>query len=148
MIMAAEKVQFNNKKNWAKIDQFINFVYLGHKLYCKNYQEVVLKHRISLGWAAFRKYKGILKSTRLALHIKMKIYLIRIFLVVLYILDCMAWTQKFSAQIKTFQNHMICILTDHKLIIIVKITISKNVNNLPSLFDTISSKSLEPIWTH
>lgn len=97
MIMAAEKVQFNNKINWAKIDQFINFIYLGHKLSCKNYQEVVLKHRISLVWAAFRKYKGILKSTRLAVHIKMKIYLVRIFLVVLYILDCVAWTQKFSA---------------------------------------------------
>lgn len=53
------------------------------------------------------------------------------------------WIQNLSAQIEAFQNHIMYINTDRKLIEKVKITTLRNVNNLLSLFDTIHSKSSE-----
>ena len=74
-------IRLNNKK----IDQVHEFVYLGHKLSCRSDQEVSVKHRIGLGWAAFGKHQSLIKSTRVPIHTKVKIYNTYILPVVLYI---------------------------------------------------------------
>ena len=74
-------IRLNNKK----IDLVHEFVYLGHKLSCRRDQDVPVKHRIGLGWAAFSKHQSLIKSTRVLIHTKFKIYNTYILPVLLYI---------------------------------------------------------------
>lgn len=125
------------------------FVNLGHKLSCWNNQKVEVKHWINLGWVTFGKHKGMSKSTRVSIHAKTNIYLIYILSAVLQVSACVTCTERLSPQIETFQNHMVCIITDHKLKEAVKITILKNVINL--LYSSILSVAnpwnyLDTIW--
>lgn len=71
----------------------------------------------------------------------MNIYFTHI-LVILYGLECEK-TQQFSAQNETFQNCTVRIRTDYKMTERVKITTFQNGTNLPSLFDTICSRTLK-----
>ena len=74
------------------IKQVTQFIYLGHKLTSSSNHETTLKHRIGLGWAAFQKHSTLLKSKRLPITVKVKVYLVYVLLVVLYGLDCITWT--------------------------------------------------------
>lgn len=44
-----------------------DFVYVCHNIW-KNDQDVTIKHWIILGYAAFRKHKTMLKSTRISIQ--------------------------------------------------------------------------------
>ena len=70
------------------IQQVTDFVYLGHKLSSKNNQELAIDHRIALAWAAFSKKEHILKSERIPINVKSRIYNTYIIPVLLYGLDC------------------------------------------------------------
>ena len=57
------------------INQVTEFVYLCYKLSSSsNNQEVAMKHRIGLGWAAFGKHETTRKSKMVPIHIKTRIY--------------------------------------------------------------------------
>lgn len=81
------------------INQVNEFVYLGYKLSSSNNQEVAMKQRIGLGWAAFAKHENSLKSKRIPINIKTRIYETYILPVVLYSLDCITWNTKLSQKI-------------------------------------------------
>ena len=76
---------------------------------------IIIRHRIGLDWAAFGKHEKILKSRRVPLHVKTKVYASYILPVVLYGLDCITRNKALSSKIEVFQNHILRFLTGHKL---------------------------------
>ena len=125
------------------IKQVIEFIYLGHKLTSSSNHEATLKHRIGLGWAAFQKNSTALKSKRVPISVKVKVYLVYVLPVVLYGLDCITWTKALSDRIEVFQNHVMRFITGHRLVDRIKISTLRNKTSLPSLFDKIKSKTLK-----
>ena len=116
--MTTNKLQkpMNIKIYDQPIKQVTEFIYLGHKLSSSGNQEVALRHRIGLGWAAFENNKSILKSKRIPVAIKVRTYLLYVLPVVLHGLDCITWNQKLSQRIEVFQNHVMRLITGHRLI--------------------------------
>jgi len=125
------------------IKQVTEFIYLGHKLTSSNDHEAALKHRIGLGWAAFQKNSTVLKSKRVPLSIKAKVYLVYVLPVVLYGLDCITWTKKLSESVEVFQNHIMRFMTGHRLIDRIRITTLREKTSLTPLFEKIKSKTLK-----
>ena len=125
------------------IKQVTEFIYLGHKLTSSSNHEATLKHRIGLGWAAFQKNSTALKSKRVPISVKVKVYLVYVLPVVLYGLDCITWTKALSDRIEVFQNHVMRFITGHRLVDKIKISTLRNKTSLPSLFDKIKSKTLK-----
>ena len=125
------------------IKQVNQFIYLGHKLTSSSNHETSLKHRIGLGWAAFQKHSTLLKSKRVPITVKVKVYLIYVLPVVLYGLDCITWTKQLSNRIEVFQNHIMRFITGHRLIDKTKISTLRQITSLPPLFDKIKSKTLK-----
>ena len=143
--MSTEKLQLPlNITIYNKpIKQVTEFIYLGHKLTCYSNHEATLKHRIGLGWAAFQKHSHILKSKRVPISVKVKVYLIYVQSVVLHGLDCTTWTKQLSNQIEVFQNHIMRLMLGHRLIEKVRITTLRDKTSLPPLLYTIKSKTLK-----
>ena len=143
--MTTEKTQpqLNIKIYGKPIKQVSEFIYLGYKLSCTNNQEVAVRHRIGLGWAAFGKHEKILKSSRVPLHVKTKIYLSYILPVVLYGLDCVTWNKTLSSKIEVFQNHILRFLTGHRQSDKIRITTLREMTKTTALFDKIKSKTLK-----
>ena len=125
------------------IKQVTQFIYLGHKLTSSSNHETTLKHRIGLGWAAFQKHSTLLKSKRVPITVKVKVYLVYVLPVVLYGLDCITWTKQLSNRIEVFQNHIMRFITGHRLIDRTKISTLRQITSLPPLFDKIKSKTLK-----
>ena len=125
------------------IKQVTDFVYLGHKLTSSSNHETTLKHRIGLGWAAFQRHSNILKSKRVPLSVKARVYLIYVRSVVLHGLDCTTWTEKLANSIEVFQNHVMRLITGHRLIDKISISTLRQQTSLPPLFDTVKSKTLK-----
>ena len=125
------------------IKQVTEFVYLGHKLTSSGNHETTLKHRIGLGWAAFQNNSPILKSKRVPIPVKVKVYLIYVLPVVLYGLDCITWTTQLCNRIEVFQNHIMRFITGHRLIEKTGISTLRNKTSLPPLLDKIKSKTLK-----
>ena len=75
--LTTDKLQpeLNFRIDGIKLEQVTEFIYLGHKISSSNNHEVAVKHRIGLGWAAFGKHEQLIKSKRIPIHIKSKIYL-------------------------------------------------------------------------
>ena len=143
--MTTDKLQtaMNIKIYGQPLKQVTEFIYLGHKLSSTGNQEVALKHRIGLGWAAFNNNSTILKSKRVPIAIKVKTYLLYVLPVVLHGLDCITWTQKLSQRIEVFQNHVMRFITGHRLIDRTRITTLRSKTSLPPLFDKIKCKTLK-----
>ena len=125
------------------IKQVTEFIYLGHKLTSYSNHEATLKHRIGLGWAAFQNKSTILKSKRVPIAVKVKVYLIYVLPVVLHGLDCITWTKQLSNHIEVFQNHIMRFITGHRLIEKTRISTLRNKTSLPPIFDKIKSKTLK-----
>ena len=125
------------------IKQVTEFIYLGHKLTSSSNHEATLKHRIGLGWAAFQKNSTVLKSKRVPIYVKVKVYLTYVLPVVLYGLDCITWTKVLSQRIEVFQNHVMRFITGNRLIEKIRISTLRNITSLPPLFDMIKSKTLK-----
>jgi len=125
------------------IKQVTEFIYLGHKLTSSSNHEATLKHRIGLGWAAFQNNSTILKSKRVPIHVKVKVYLVYVLPVVLHGLDCITWTKQLSDRIEVFQNHVMRFITGHRLVDKTRILTLRNVTSLPPLFDRVKSKTLK-----
>ena len=85
----------------------------------------------------------ILKSKRVPISVKVKVYLIYVIPAVLYCLDCITWTKQLSNRIKIFQNHVMRFITGHRLIEKTSIFTLRNKTSLPPLFDKIKSKTLK-----
>ena len=143
--MTTDKLQnpMNIKIYGKTLKQVTDFIYLGHKLSSSGNQEVALKHRIGLGWAAFEKHKTILKSKRVPIATKVRTYLLYVLPVVLYGLDCITWDQKLSQSIEVFQNHVMRFITGHRLIDRTRITTLRSKTSLTPLFDKIKCKTLK-----
>ena len=105
--------------------------------------ETTLKHRLGLGWAAFQDNSTILKSKRVPIAVKVKVYLIYVLPVVLYGLDCITWTKQLSDRIEVFQNHIMRFITGHRLIEKTRISTLRDKTSLPPLFNKIKSKTLK-----
>ena len=125
------------------IKQVTEFIYLGHKLTSSSNHLVALKHRIGLGWAAFQKNSCVLKSKRVPISVKVKVYNIYVLPVVLYGLDCITWTKKLSNCIEVFQNHIMRFILGHKLIDKINISTLRNKTSLPPIFDVVRSRTLK-----
>ena len=143
--MSTDKLQLPlNLTIYGKpIKQVTEFVYLGHKLTSSSNHEATLKHRLGLGWAAFQNNSTILKSKRVPISVKVKVYLIYVLPVVLYGLDCITWTKQLSNRIEVFQNHVMRFITGHRLTEKTRISTLRNKTSLPPLFDKIKSKTLK-----
>ena len=125
------------------IKQVTEFIYLGHKLTAFNNHQAALKHRIGLGWAAFQKNSTVLKSKRVPIPIKVRVYQIYVLSVVLHGLDCISWTKDLSDSIEVFQNHIMRFITGKRLIDKTRISTLREITSLPPLFGKIKSKTLE-----
>ena len=143
--MSTDKAQLPlDLKIYGKpIKQVTEFIYLGHKLTASNNQIAALKHRIGLGWAAFQKNSSVLKSKRVPIPTKVKVYQIYVLPVVLHGLDCITWTKQLSDSIEIFQNHIMRFITGHRLIEKIKISALREKTSLPPLFGKIKSKTLK-----
>ena len=143
--MSTDKIQkpMNIKIYGKTLEQVTEFIYLGHKLSSSGDQKIALKHRIGLGWAAFENNKVILKSKRVPIAIKVRTYLLYVLPVVLYGLDCITWNQKLSQSIEVFQNHVMRLITGHRLIDKTRITTLRSKTSLTPLFDKIKCKTLK-----
>ena len=125
-----------------QIKQVSLFAYLGHNLSCTN-DGTALKHRIGLGWTAFKKNKVFLTSKRVLYAIKAKVYKIYVRPVVLYGLECVNWTEKLEQQIETFQNHIMRLMTNKRLTDHTKIEEQLRITTLNPIMSTIKSKVLK-----
>ena len=125
------------------IKQVTEFVYLGYKLTSSGNHEATLKHGLGLGWAAFQNSSTILKSKRVPIPVKVKVYLIYILPVVLYGLDCITWTTQLFNHIEVFQNHIMRFITGHRVIEKTRISTLRNKTSLLPLLDKIKSKTLK-----
>ena len=143
--MSTEKAQtpLNMTIYGKPIKQVTEFIYLGHKLTSSSNHEASVKHRIGLGWAAFQKNSTILKSKRVPVQVKVKVYNLYILPVVLYGLDCITWTKKLSNCIEVFQNHIMRFILGHRLIDKIRITTLRNKTSLIPIFDVIKSRTLK-----
>ena len=126
-----------------QIKQVSLFAYLGHNLSCTNDGTAAVKHRIGLGWAAFKKNKVLLTSKRVPYAIKAKVYKIYVRPVVLYGLECVNWTEKLEQQIETFQNHIMRFMTNKRLTDHTKIEELLRITTLNPIMSTIKSKVLK-----
>ena len=143
MTTAKDQPRLNISIYGKPIEQVSEFVYLGHKLSCMNNSEVAVRHRIGLGWAAFGKQEKILKSTRVPIHVKTKIYLSYILSVVLYGLDCVTWNKSLVSKIEVFQNHILRFITGHRQIDKIRITTLRQMTGTHALFNKVKSKTLK-----
>ena len=84
-----------------------------------------------------------MKSKRVPITVKVKVYLIYILPAVLYGLDCITWTKNLSNRIEIFQNHIMRFITGHQLIDKVSISALRQLTSLPPLFDKIKIKTLK-----
>ena len=134
----------NRPTMYGKAIEYVSeFVYLGHKLSDKNDGSVAVAHRIGLGWAAFEKNKILLKSNRIPVYIKKKIYNTYILPVVMYGLECVNWTSRLCCKIETFQNNMMRIMTGKTLLDKIKIEDLRATTGLVPIMNIIKSKTLK-----
>ena len=95
-----------------------------------------------MGWAAFQKHSTLLKSKRVKITVKVKVYLVYVLPVVLYGSDWITWTKQLSNRIEVFQNHIMR-FAGSRLIDRTKISTLRQITSLPPLFDKIKSKPLK-----
>ncbi len=126
-----------------EIETVSEFVYLGHKLSRTNDGNVAVQHRIGLGWAAFQSNKFLLTSKRIPPKVKARIYNTYILPVVLYGLDCVNWTVSLCDKIEVFQNHMMRIMLDKKVIDRIRIEELQKLTGLDPLVSVIKSRVLK-----
>ena len=129
--------------NGKQIKQVNEFVYPSYKLSATSNGTVAVKHRIGLGWVALEKNKLLLSSTRCSYHIKTKIFNTYILPVVFYGMECVIWTKKLQQTMKTFQNHIMRFMTNHRFIDHIKIEDLLKTTNLTPIRSTIKSKVLK-----
>ena len=143
--MSTEKTQnpLNITIYGKPIKQVTEFIYLGHKLTASNNHQAALKHRIGLGWAAFQKHSTVLKSKRVPIPIKVRVYQIYVLSVVLHGLDCISWTKDLLDSIEVFQNHVMRFIIGKRLIDKTRISTLREKTSLPPLFCKIKSKTLK-----
>ena len=143
--MSTEKTQnpLNITIYGKPIKQVTEFIYLGHKLTASNNHQAALKHRIGLGWAAFQKNSTVLKSKRVPIPIKVRVYQIYVLSVVLHGLDCISWTKELLDSIEVFQNHVMRFIVGKRLIDKTRISTLREKTLLPPLSCKIKSKTLK-----
>ena len=95
---------FNFKINERDIDEVTSFTYLGHTITNLNDHEKAVNKRIGLAWAAFKKKEKLLKSRKIPSMTQSNIYKVYIQPVVLYGMECIAWSNKFLDKLRVFQN--------------------------------------------
>ena len=125
------------------IKQVSEFVYLGHKLSAIYKNEAAVDYRIALAWAAFSKKEHILKSNRVTIKVKTKIYNTYVVPVLLYGLDCVTWTSRMMSKFEVFQNHIMRFITGKRLIDKVKIKTLQEITQLQPITNKIKSISLK-----
>jgi len=63
--------------------------------------------------------------------------------VILYGLDCVSWTSSLCSKVEIFQNHMMRLMTNHKLTDHVKISDLRKKTKLPPTMNAIKRKVLK-----
>ena len=135
--------ELNIKIYGKPIKQVTQFIYLGHKISATCNSEITVKHRIGLGWAAFGKNEKILKSKRVPLYIKKKIYDVYILPVILYGADCITWTPRLTNQMEVFQNDIMRILTGYRRTDKIRIEELRKKTKFQALLPIIKSRTLK-----
>ena len=114
-------------------------MYLGHKLSNTKYQKRAVKHRIGLGWDAFGKLEKVLKSIRVPVNVKTKVYLPCC--IIRFKLHHMQ--QNNINKREVFQNQILRIITGPRQIDKIKITRLRDITKIPAYFDSVESKTLK-----
>ena len=125
------------------IEQVDEFQYLGHNISNSNDHLAAIKHRISLGWAAFNNNSQTLKSSHIPSKVKGRLFTTYVLPVVLYGMDCVAWTQPLIQKMEVFQNHAMRIMTGYRLIDRKPITELRSMTGLRPMEAHIRSKTLK-----
>ena len=133
----------NLKVQGHRIEQVDEFQYLGHNISNSNNHLTAIKHRISLGWAAFNNNSQTLKSSHIPSKVKGRLFTTYVLPVVLYGMDCVAWTQNLIHKMEVFQNHAMRIMTGHRLIDHKPITELRAMTGLKPMEALIRSKTLK-----
>ena len=85
----------------------------------------------------------MLKSKRVPIPIKVRVYQIYVLSVVLHGLDCISWTKDLLDSIEVFQNHVMRFIVGKRLIDKTRISTLREKTSLPPLFCKIKSKTLK-----
>ena len=94
------------------------FDYLGRRLSSNADDTAAVKHRIGIGWDAFKKRKSIITSRHVSMRHKALTYETFVRPTVLYASETMTWKKELLKRMEVFQNHILrwmtrCRLTDH-----------------------------------
>ena len=125
------------------IEQVNEFTYLGHRISNQKNQLTTIKHRIALGWAAFNNKKHILKSPRIPIKVKTKVFNVYILPVLLYGMDCVTWTKLLLNHMEVFQNHAMRFMTGFRLLDRKPIKHLRKLTGLIPMEAHIRSKTLK-----
>ena len=75
--MKVEEFQKNLPKvkmGLKELENVYSFVYLGAEIAGDGDQKVTLKHRCDIAWARFNEYRTVLTSTKLPVHLRIRLY--------------------------------------------------------------------------
>ena len=128
--------------NGTKLEQVINFDYLGFRISATGKSDAAITHRIAMGWVAFNKNKHLLTSKRIPQPAKTKIYETYVLPVLLYGLECASWTQISLKKLEVFQNHAMRFMTHHPLTDRVKVTTLRKQTSLPPIECMLKQRKL------
>lgn len=119
-----------------------NFNYLGHTINNKNDHNPAIDNRIAKGWAAVNKNEILLKSNRIPINIKTKIYKTFIMPIVLYGCECITWNKNLLRKMEVFQNKILRIITNVNIKDHVPIDFLRSKTKINAIEQEIKSRKL------
>ena len=131
MIFAGEKVEVVKK-----------FDYLGRILSDDGDDTFSVESRISKGWQAFQKHKGLITSKRLSVASRRKTYLTYVQPVVLYAMETIVWKPTLVTKMNTFQNHIMRWISGNRQNDRIPITTLQEITGLGPLIHNIKKQKM------
>ena len=101
-----------------------------------------VQSRIAKGWQIFQKKKSIMTHRRLPMKSKKMTYETYILPSVLYASETITWTPALLKKLRTFQNHMMRWMTNHKLSDRVSIARLTSLTQLDDITTELKTRKL------
>ena len=131
-------IKINNKE----IEVINRFEYLGRILDNQADDTAAVQHRIAKGWQIFQKKKSILTHRKLPMKSKKMTYETYILPSVLYSAETITWTPALLKKLRTFQNHVMRWMTNHKLSDRVSIARLTSLTQLDDIISELKTRKL------
>ena len=105
------KVKMGDKE----LENTYSFVYLGAEIPGDGDQSVTLKHRSDIAWVRFNEYRTVLTSTKLPVHLRIRLYIALIICTLVYGASAWLFDEKIRRSLNGINSKMLSAITGRSI---------------------------------